>query len=96
MPRMSRTTAIRVSLPPMLTKWMDERLAEGGFESHEEYIRHLIRKEASRREQEALESRLLQAIDSGPATPMTKSDWNAIKNRIRRRAAASTNGRSRR
>lgn len=95
MARMSRTTAIRVSLPPMLTKWMDERLAEGGFESHEEYIRHLIRKEASRREQDALESRLLQALDSGPGTPMTKSDWNAIKGRIRRRPAARTGRRTR-
>jgi antitoxin ParD1/3/4 len=38
--------------------------------------------EAKEREaEERLEKLLLEALDSGPATPMTKEDWEEIKQR---------------
>ncbi len=44
------------------------------------------------KEDERLEELLLQAIESGPATPMTKKDWKAIKERGLERSHANKAG----
>jgi len=41
----------------------------------------LIREAKEREAEERLEKLLLEALDSGPATPMTKEDWEEIKQR---------------
>lgn len=45
------------------------------------YVRELVRDAKKQKEEERLEKLLLEAIESGPASPMTKKDWKAIKQR---------------
>lgn len=92
-------TEVNISLPLSVKIFVDEVVAEGGYSTASEYVRELIedaKRRKSQEEQEEIEQRLLEALDSGPATPMTKEDWEGIKQRgierIRLKKASETRG----
>jgi len=72
-------TTLNVSLPDSLRRFVEEQVERGGFSTTSEYIRHLIRQA---RESEAfvrLENLLLEGLHSGPAEPITRSQWDALR-----------------
>ena len=77
-----------ITLPDSLSAWVNEQVEKGDYESPSDYVRRLIRQEQRRRVREQIEQNLLEALDSGPATPMTRKDWEDIRREGRRRAAA--------
>jgi antitoxin ParD1/3/4 len=89
-------TEVNISLPLSMKTFIDEVVAEGGYGTASEYVRELIEDAKRRRSQEEIEQRLLEALESGPATPMTKEDWEGIKQRgaerIRQKKAGETRG----
>jgi antitoxin ParD1/3/4 len=77
-------TEVNISLPHSMKTFIDEVVAEGGYSTASEYVRELIedaKRRKSQEEQEEIEQRLLESLESGPATPMTKEDWEGIKQR---------------
>lgn len=77
-------TEVSISLPLSVKTFVDEVVAEGGYSTASEYVRELIedaKRRKSQEEQEEIEQRLLEALESGPPTPMTKEDWEGIKQR---------------
>ncbi|MBI3468807.1 MAG: type II toxin-antitoxin system ParD family antitoxin [Planctomycetes bacterium] len=80
-----------ITLPESLSAWVNEQVEKGDYESPSDYVRRLIRQEQRRRVREQIEQNLLEALDSGPATPMTRKDWEDIRREGRRRAAARKN-----
>ena len=80
-----------ITLPDSLSAWVNEQVEKGDYESPSDYVRRLIRQEQRRRLREQIEQNLLEALDSGPATPMTRKDWEDIRREGRRRAAARKN-----
>ncbi len=62
-----------------------------GFDSPEAYLQELLADDLRRRDQQRLESTLLDRLDSGLAVPMDDADFRAI----RERAAAAVAGRRR-
>ena len=50
-----------------------------GFASPGEYLHSLIRDAQKRRAKQALEAKILEALESGPAAPMTREDWVALR-----------------
>ena len=52
-----------------------------------EYILDLLRHEQVRAARDLVDARLLQALDSGPASEMTARDWQEVRAEGRRRAA---------
>jgi antitoxin ParD1/3/4 len=75
-------TTLNVSLPDELKKVADQRVSEGKFASHSEYVRSLIRRDQKRIERDKLEARLLERLASGDSTPMSKDDFRKIRNRL--------------
>jgi antitoxin ParD1/3/4 len=71
-------TSMNVSLPETLKEYVTERVAEGIYSNPSDYIRALIRSDMKRHSQEQLEAMLLEGINSGPATEMTRADWQGI------------------
>lgn len=57
---MATTTTMNVSLPDTMKSFVEERLASDGYGTISEYIRELIRADQKRREEEKLETLLLQ------------------------------------
>ena len=59
---MATTTTMNVSLPDTMKSFVEERLASDGYGTISEYIRELIRADQKRREEEKLETLLLQRL----------------------------------
>ncbi len=59
---MATTTTMNVSLPDTMKSFVEERLVNDGYGTVSEYIRELIRADQKRREEEKLETLLLQRL----------------------------------
>jgi antitoxin ParD1/3/4 len=71
---------MNISLPDQLKEFVDDQVGSGRYSSVSEYVRDLIRDDEKRKAQEKLEALLLEGIQSGDATEMTRQDWKDIRN----------------
>lgn len=72
-------TTMNISLPEEMKAFIEAQMAQEGYASASEYLRTLIREEQRRRAKRALEATFREALESGPATPMTRDDWLALR-----------------
>jgi len=72
-------TTMNISLPEGMKALIEAQMAQEGFASASEYLRSLIRDAQKRRAKQALEAKFREALESGPATPMTPEDWSALR-----------------
>ena len=83
---------MNISLPESMKHFIDAQVTTGGYSSASEYVRALVRDAQQRQAKARLETLLLEALDSGDPTAMTKADWDAIRQeglaRLRARSAA--------
>ena len=70
---------MNISLPDQLKDFVDEQVGSGRYSSVSEYVRDLIRDDERRKAQEKLESLLMEGIQSGKPTGMTRQDWEDIR-----------------
>ena len=80
-------TTMNVSLPDEMKAFVEEQVQRGGYSTASEYLRELIRDAQKQAAKERLEKLLLEGLDSGPATPMTKKDWKDLRRELERRRA---------
>src|SRR5713101_2239397 len=78
-------TSVNISLPTNQRQFVERKVSTGGYSTVSEYFRELIRQDEQREAEARLESLLLQALESGEPTPMTKGDWADIRKEVRRR-----------
>ncbi len=78
---------MNISLPDPLKAFVDGQVAQGRYSSASEYVRELIRADERRKAQEALESALLEGLNS-PEAPLAAEDWTAIRAEAMNRLAA--------
>ena len=79
---------MNIALSAKLKEFVQREVRRRGYSSVSEYVRELIRGEQERQAIAALETEILKGLDSGPSTPMTKTDWQDIRTEVRRRTAA--------
>jgi|BogFormECP12_OM1_1039635.scaffolds.fasta_scaffold45862_1 antitoxin ParD1/3/4 len=72
-------TTMNISLPDEMKAFVEAQMATEGYASASEYLRALIREAQKRQAKQALEAKFREALESGPATPMTKEDWAALR-----------------
>jgi antitoxin ParD1/3/4 len=82
------STTINVSLPSPMRAYLEKRVKLDGFGSISDFIRALVREDQKRQAQEELERRLLAALDTSEATPMTAQDWEEIKTAVKTKIAS--------
>lgn len=70
---------MNISLPDQLKDFVDGQVGTGRYSSVSEYVRDLIRDDEKRKAQEKLEALLVEGIQSGEATEMTREDWSDIR-----------------
>jgi len=87
-------TSVNISLPINQRQFIERKVSKGGYSTVSEYFRELVRQDEQREAEDRLESLLLQALESGEPTPMTKSDWDDIRKEVRRRAEQRKKGKS--
>jgi antitoxin ParD1/3/4 len=64
-------TTMNISLPDEMKVFVEAQMAQEGYASASEYLRALIRDAQKRRAKRELEAKFREALESGPATPMT-------------------------
>jgi antitoxin ParD1/3/4 len=72
-------TTLNVSLPDEMKEFVEAQMLAEGYASASEYLRSLIRAAQKRRAKQALEAKFREALDSSPATPMTREDWDSVE-----------------
>jgi antitoxin ParD1/3/4 len=70
---------MNISLPDQLKEFVDEQVGSGRYSSVSEYVRDLIRDDERRKAQEKLETMLMEGLQSGEPTEMTREDWADIR-----------------
>jgi antitoxin ParD1/3/4 len=72
-------TTMNISVPDDMKAFVEAEMAQEGYASASEYLRTLIREAQKRRAKRELEAKFREALESGPATPMTREDWDSIE-----------------
>ena len=75
------TTTLNISLPDTMKVEVEQVIAQEGYGNTSEFFRDLVRNHLKEREQRRLEALLLEGLQSGEATPLTKEDFAAIRER---------------
>jgi Arc/MetJ-type ribon-helix-helix transcriptional regulator len=71
-------TSMTVSLPTTQKDYVREQAAACGCSTPSEYIRRLIHADQKAREQERLEQKILEGLDS-PGRSMSAADWAELR-----------------
>ncbi len=79
-------TQLKVSLPEPLGEFVIEQAAKSGKRSPEDYVASLVDAARRREIHKEIEAKLIEGLDSGEPTPMTRSDWAEIRERVRANA----------
>ena len=77
-------TSLNISLPDPMKKFIETEVKRGGYSTPREYVRALVRAEQKRLAEDHLEQLLIEGLESGPATEMTRKDWDDIRRRVLR------------
>ncbi len=72
-------STMNVSLPEEMKEFVEAQMARNRYASASEYLRALIREDQKRRAKRTLEAKFVEALESGPASPMTREDWKALR-----------------
>ena len=93
---------MQISIPEFMKPWIDEQVRNGRYHTADELVLELLHREQERESEEPddrgpahlsvrtkdeVAAKLLEALDSGPATPMTSEDWEEIRHEVRERSA---------
>ena len=79
---------LSISLKPAQKRWVKEEMEREGFATASELFRDMIRTRQRERVRAEVEADLLRGLDSGPAKPMTKKDWERIRSRGHKKAVS--------
>jgi antitoxin ParD1/3/4 len=75
-------TRLNISLPEAMKEFVEEQVRSGGYATPSDYVQTLIREAQVRAAKQELENKLIEGLESGPATPMTTEDWEELKRRV--------------
>jgi putative addiction module CopG family antidote len=70
---------VTISLSKAQREFLEAQVAEGAYRSVSACLEALIRAERKRKAEEKLLALVREAEESGPATPMTREDWENIR-----------------
>jgi antitoxin ParD1/3/4 len=73
---------MNISLPDAMKEFVESQAAKEGYGSVSEYLRTVIRDIQKRQAKQDLDAKLLEALQSGPAEPMTREDWDELERRV--------------
>lgn len=84
---MSQNESMNIDLPAAMNEFVREQVSAGGYSTASEYVSALIRADQRRKAAERLDQLLLEGLDSGPSTPMTREDWDSLRKELAQRHA---------
>ena len=79
---------MHIVVPEAMKAFVQEQAAKRGFHDVSEYMRAVIGDLQQREDDRAeIREKLLEAVRSGPSTPLTEAHWDEMRQELRRRHA---------
>ncbi len=75
------TATLNISLPDTMKAEVENVVATEGYGNTSEFFRDLVRDYLKERQERKLEALILEGINSGASTELTKADFEKIKER---------------
>jgi antitoxin ParD1/3/4 len=72
-------STLTLTLPDSLKEFVESQAAKGGFGDVNDYFLSLLEEQRRIQEDEAVLPLLIEALESGRATPMTREYWDWIR-----------------
>jgi antitoxin ParD1/3/4 len=72
-------TTMNISVPDEMKAFVEAQMVQEGYTSASEYLRALIEAAQKRQARLELEAKFREALESGPASPMNREDWAALR-----------------
>lgn len=82
-------TQMNVSLTDEVRSYIESQVTSGKFKSPDEFINEAVRLYRMQKSQNEIDAMLLEGLRSGEARPLTRDDWNYIREEGRRRSGRS-------
>jgi len=84
-------TSLNISLPRSMKEYIETQVQEGAFSTPSEYMRALVREDQKHQQQQKLEAKLLESLESDEPVDITPEFWEqrrqAFVNRMQERQA---------
>ena len=81
-------TTMTLAFSEEMRVFIETQTIVDGHDSPSEFLHALIREEQRRRAKSDLDGKLQAALQGGPATPMTRADWDRLEARVGERDRA--------
>lgn len=75
------TATINISIPDTMKAEVEEIIANEGYGNTSEFFRDLVRDYLKKRQKQKLEAILIEAVENGNFTKLSKTDFEEIKER---------------
>ena len=76
---------ISFSVPEEIHEWIEDQVREWDYANAGDYVRALVLRERRHQAEKRVAALIHEGLESGPATPMTKEDWQEIREEGMRR-----------
>jgi antitoxin ParD1/3/4 len=70
---------MNIALPESMKRFVEDRVAEGGYRGASDYVCELIRADQRRKAEERLDALLLEGLESGAPIRVTAGYWEQKK-----------------
>jgi len=70
---------MNISLAEPLKSWVERQVEDRGYGTASEFVRDVLRRIQENESCSSIDAQLNAALDSAPATPMTREDWRRIR-----------------
>jgi Arc/MetJ-type ribon-helix-helix transcriptional regulator len=81
---------MNVTLPSTISRFVEDQVANLGYQSPAEYVVGLIEADRRRATRAYYGAEVLRGIQSGPSTPLDAAEWQAIREEVVERYRART------
>ena len=78
-------STLNISLPDGMKRYVERQVAREGYSTASEYVRALIREDQKRQSMEKLEAKLIEGLDSGASSELTRKDWEELRAEVVKR-----------
>lgn len=85
-------STLNISLPDQMRAFIESQVSKGLYSTASDYIRDLIRDDQKRRDQEKLETLLLEALEEGGSQEVTPEFFERLRFRARQAIKAKESG----
>jgi antitoxin ParD1/3/4 len=80
-------STLNITLPDSMQIYIDEKIAQGGYDTASDYIRQLVSEDQKRAAWDRLESLALEGLDGGGFKEVTAEDWETMESKVWERHA---------